>query len=65
MTLSITILSQEEEYLQFLNPNLCEIEETDEAQGLRTIKISYKYQDLQEDKQLFRLGNKIWIQGTK
>ena len=51
MTLSITILSQEEEYLQFLNPNLCEIEETDEAQGLRTIKISYKFQDLQEDKQ--------------
>ena len=65
MTLSITVLSQEEEYLQFLNPNLCEIEETDEAQGLRTIKISYKFQDLKEDKQLFRLGNKIWIQGDE
>ena len=35
MVLSITVLTPEEEFLQFLDPSLCELEETIEAGGLR------------------------------
>ena len=63
MVLSITVLTPEEEFLQFLDPSLCELEETIEAGGLRSLKLSYKFQNLKEDKELFRLGNKVWIQG--
>ena len=63
MTISIVVLDQEEKFLQFLDPDLCELEETIEAGGLRTITLDYKFQDLNKDKELFRIGNKVWIQG--
>ena len=63
MTLSIVILNQEEEFLANLLPERCELEETIEVEGLRTLKLNYKFINLQEDKQLFKIGNKVWIQG--
>lgn len=63
MTLSIVALTPEEEFLQFLDPELCSIKETCTINGLRTIAFEYKFQDMVEDKKLFKLGNKIWIQG--
>ena len=52
-----------EEFLQFLDPDLCTLEETHETGSLRTLTLDYKFQDLVEDKQLFKIGNKVWIQG--
>jgi len=63
MTLTIIALTPKEEYLQVIDPDLCEIKETIQANGLRTIDFTYKFQDYTEDKQLFKLGNKLWIQG--
>ena len=60
---SIIALNQYEEPLRHLDPSLCEIKETHEYQKLRSIEFNYTFQNLQEDKRLFQLGNKIWIQG--
>ena len=61
--MNIVVLDNSEEFLQFLDPELCSIEETIEKGGLRTIHLEYKFQDAVEDKKLFRIGNKIWIHG--
>ena len=61
--MNIVILDNEENFLQFLDPELCELKETIETNGLRTLELDYKFQDLSEDKRLFQLGNKLWIQG--
>ena len=45
MTLTIVVLSKKEEFLAFLEPDLCTLEETIEAQGLRTLSFEYKFQD--------------------
>ena len=63
MTLTIVVLNEREEFLQFLDPELCSIKETCTINGLRTIVFEYKFQDMKKDKKLFKLGNKIWIQG--
>ena len=63
MGLTIVVLDERERFLQFLDEDLCTVTETIEYGGLRTIQFEYKFQDLVEDKELFRIGNKIWIQG--
>ena len=61
MPLTIIVLTGDEDFLQFLDPELCTLSETIEKGGLRTLDLEYKFQDLHDDKQLFRIGNKIWI----
>ena len=63
MTLTIVVMDKNEDFLQFLDPDLCTIEEEIEYGGLRTLSLDYKFQDRVEDKELFKIGNKIWIQG--
>ena len=62
---SIVVLDPEEQFLQNLLPDACELEETIEQGGLRTLKLIYTFDDLLEDKELFRIGNKIWVQGDE
>ena len=59
--MTIVILDNNEEFLQFLDPELVEITETIEKGGLRTIDFGYYFQDFTADKELFRMGNKIWV----
>ena len=61
--MNITILDNEENFIQFLDPELCSIVETIAKDGLRTLDFEYKFQDMVEDKKLFRIGNKLWIHG--
>lgn len=63
MSFTIIALSPTEKFLQFLDSELCDITETHEYGGLRTVEFEYTFQDLAKDKALFKLGNKIWIQG--
>ena len=63
VTLNIVVLNNSEEFIQHLDPELCEIVETIEKDGLRTLDFTYYFQDLVEDKKLFRIGNKLWISG--
>lgn len=61
--ISIVVLDPYEQFLQFLDPELCELKENDKVDGLKTLELEYKFQDAAEDKNLFRIGNKIWVQG--
>lgn len=63
VTLSIVVLNSREEFLQFLDPELCSLTESCVTNGLRTLSLEYKFQDMKKDKELFKIGNKIWIQG--
>ena len=60
---NITVLTNEEEFIRFLDPELCEITETIEKDGLRTLSFKYFFQDMVEDKKLFKIGNKVWVYG--
>ena len=61
--MNITVLDNNEEFIRFLDPDLCEMTETIEKGGLRTLSFTYYFQDPIEDKKLFRIGNKVWIHG--
>ena len=58
---SIIVMNSEEDFLQHLDPELCDLKETHEKDGLRTLELVYTFQSLHDDKQLFRLGNKVLI----
>ena len=60
--MAIVVMNNQEEFLQFLDPELCTLVETHED-GLRRLDLEYKFQDLHDDKQLFRIGNKVWVSG--
>lgn len=64
MVLTVIVLNQEEEFLQFLDTDLLKLKETHEKNGLRTLTVEYEFQELTEDKQLFQIGNKIWVSGA-
>ena len=61
--MNITILDNNEKFIQFLDPELCTLTETIEKDGLRTLEVEYKFQDMIEDKKLFKIGNKLWVHG--
>ena len=65
MGVNIVILDNTENFIQFLDPELCEATESISENGLRSLKLEYKFQDAEEDKELFKIGNKIWISGDK
>ena len=58
---SIIALDNKENFIRFLDPTRCDIHETHKKGGLRSLDFKYTFQDLQKDKELFKLGNKIWI----
>ena len=60
MSLTIVMMDNEENFLQFLDPSLCAITEV-HKEGLRSLSFTYKFQDLHDDKQLFKMGNKVWV----
>ena len=59
---SIVMLAPDERVIRHIDPDLCEIKETIKSNGLRTINLEYYFQKYDEDKELFKLGNKLWIQ---
>ena len=65
MGMAIVVMDNEENFLQFLDPDLCTMSETIEESGLRTLEFNYKFQDYAADRELFRIGNKIWISNSQ
>ena len=60
---NIVVLDSEENFIRFLDPELCDLTETIEKGGLRTLHFTYYFQDMVEDKELFKIGNKLWLNG--
>ena len=63
--LTIVALDQQENFMQFLDPDLCTLEETIEYGGLRTLDFKYQFQDLSKDKRLFKKGINFGLVETK
>ena len=57
----VVVLDNQENILQFLDTELSEIHITDEYQGYETLKLSHKLTNVKRDKQLFKQGNKIFV----
>lgn len=57
------ILSQDENILSYLQPELADIEITEEKGKLRTLSLTYPFLD-EKIRNLFKIGNKIWIPST-
>ena len=55
------LLDNNESFLAWLNPELLEIQETEEQGCLTTLSITYPIEDILKAKELFKIGNKIWI----
>ena len=61
--MNITILDTNENFITYINPDKCEVEETVKSEGLRTLKLTYAFNDFNREKEYFRIGNKVWVQG--
>ena len=55
--LNIVILDSHEKFLQFLDPNLCDITESQSIDGLKTLNFEYKFQNAADSRryEIFRL----------
>ena len=61
--MTIVAMTADEEFLQFLDPELCTLVETHDYGSFKTLDFTYMFQDLHDDKQLFNIGNKLWVSG--
>ena len=57
------VLTNLEQYIAYLDPDRLLLEETQEAGGVATLKVTYYLADDEDCDDLFRLGNKVWVQG--
>jgi len=60
--LNIIALDNQENFLDFIDPDLVDIVETN-SDGLKSISLSYIIDDLPKAKNLFKSGNKLWVGG--
>lgn len=63
MTLTTILLNPQEKYITYLDPERASFEETQEAAGVATVQVQYYLDEDDNADELFKLGNKLWIQG--
>lgn len=63
MVFTCIVLDNEENFIQFLDPNLLTINEEIEEKEIGRISVEYYMQDVTDAERLFSMGNKLWIQG--
>lgn len=64
VSFTILVLDQDEEPLEYLDSEQCEIEEISEEKELRRLTLIYPLGDnINHTRELFRIGNKVWIPG--
>ena len=64
MSFTILVLNPEEEPLEYLDSEQCEIEEISEEKELRRLTLIYPLGDnINHTRDIFKIGNKVWIPG--
>ena len=58
---NVVVLTYDEKFISFLNPELLTLKTTDEIDGIRTISVEYTMETEEDAKTLFSIGNKIWV----
>ena len=61
--MNIIVLDYNENFIEFLDPDLLDVTENFEIGGIRNIDVKYYMEDMDDAKRLFRVGNKIFISG--
>ena len=59
--LTVVVLNQREDFLQFLDTNKLTIVETNERFGLRSVDLTYEINENDDIPELFKVGNKLWV----
>lgn len=65
MSLNVVLLDSDENFIEFLDPDLLEIKETNEEKGIRRCNFSYPITEINHAKQIFKMGNKVWVSGGR
>ena len=65
LAFTIVVLDPKENFIQFLDPSRCHVKEQHKLDGLRTLELEYAFEDYNKDKELFSIGNKIWVQSDE
>jgi hypothetical protein len=63
--MNIIVLDYNENFIEFLDPDLLDVTENFEIGGIRSIDVKYYMEDMDDARRLFRVGNKIFISGDK
>ena len=64
MSFTILVLNPEEEPLEYLDSEQCEIEEVSEEKELRRLTLIYPLGDnINHTREIFKIGNKVWVPG--
>lgn len=63
MSITVVILDSDEKFIQFLDPELLTLTENHETYSLRSLKVKYNIDSIDEAKKLFKHGYKIWVSG--
>lgn len=64
VSFTILMLDPNEEPLEYLDSEQCEIEEVSEEKELRRLTLTYPLGDnINHTRELFKIGNKVWIPG--
>ena len=58
---NVVVLTYDEKFISFLNPELLTLKTSDEIDGIRTISVEYTMETEEDAKTLFSIGNKIWV----
>lgn len=61
--MNIVVLDYNENFIEFLDPELLNVTEQYEIGGIRSIDVTYYMEDMDDAKRLFSVGNKIFISG--
>ena len=60
--MNVIVLDYQENFITFLDNDLLDITEHYQIGGIRYIDVEYYMQEINDARNLFRIGNKIWIQ---
>lgn len=63
MVLTVVVLNNKEEFIEYLNTDYLRIENIEEKYQLKSINVEYYIEDIEKAKKLFQIGNKLWVQG--
>lgn len=61
MVANAIVLDSDENFIEFLDPNLLDIKYTNEEYGIKTVSITYYVKGIEDYKNLFKIGNKIYV----
>lgn len=61
MAANVILLDSDENFIEFLNPDLLEISYTNERYGIKTVTMTYNVEQIRDYENLFKVGNKIYV----